>query len=65
MDIFTPAVDVEASFLTYHYLWFRDGDLVADLTGDSVPGDRTTRGQNWSVGQTLRGRQGEGSGGGE
>jgi uncharacterized membrane protein len=43
------AVDVESSALSYRYLWSKDGVAQADLTTDTVPSPRTSRGENWSV----------------
>ena len=49
VEMAQPATDVESSGLTYHYQWFRDGELMEDLVGDTVPFNRTTRGENWTV----------------
>jgi hypothetical protein len=35
--------------VTYAYAWQVDGTPMPDLTGASVPADRTTRGEAWSV----------------
>jgi uncharacterized membrane protein len=45
----TGATDIESSGLTYNFTWFRNGELVEELTGDSVPSYYTTKGENWSV----------------
>jgi hypothetical protein len=47
--IIRPGTDIESNLLTYTYRWFRDGELVEGLTKESVPYERTSRGQNWSV----------------
>jgi len=41
--------DVEKSRLSYSYRWSVDGLLQEDLTTDTVPSERTSKGQNWSV----------------
>jgi len=48
-EVTTSSIDRETSLLTYRYAWFRDGELVAELTGDSVPSGFLARGENWSV----------------
>lgn len=35
--------------VTYTYVWSLDGAEVSDLSGDTVPADRTRAGQLWSV----------------
>ena len=48
-EVTTSATDLEATLLTYRYTWFRDGEVVTELTGDSVPSSFLSRGENWSV----------------
>jgi hypothetical protein len=47
--IATPASDSNADTLTYSYAWFRNGDSVSDVTGDTVSADLTERGEAWKV----------------
>jgi hypothetical protein len=43
------SVDIENPSLTYRFRWYRDGELVANLTGETVPTSYTSKGENWSV----------------
>jgi hypothetical protein len=47
--IVRSADDREGEALNYMFRWYCDGELVDDVTGDTVPFDRTERGQNWTV----------------
>ena len=49
VEVIQSASDPENHPLTYHYRWYRNGELVEDLTGDSIPSIHTSRGENWSV----------------
>jgi hypothetical protein len=49
VEILQSASDIESSGLTYHYLWYCNGELKDHITGDSVPSSETAKGQNWSV----------------
>ena len=44
------AIDPDGDPVDYLYEWRGDGELVADVTTDTVPPDLTERGQVWSVG---------------
>ena len=49
----TDAADPNAKdTVTYTFAWAKDGEIIADLTGESVPADRTGKGQTWSVSAT-------------
>jgi uncharacterized membrane protein len=48
-EVTTSATDAETTGLTYRYAWFRDGEVVTELSGDSVPSSFLSRGENWSV----------------
>ncbi len=43
------SVDVENPSPTYHFRWYRDGEPVANLAGETVPPSYTSRGENWTV----------------
>ena len=47
--IVAGASDPDGDGLTYRYVWFEDGVLRADLTGDRLPAAETTKGQVWAV----------------
>jgi uncharacterized membrane protein len=47
--IVRPASDRETSALTILYRWYKDGELQAALTTDTVLSILTSRGENWSV----------------
>jgi len=49
VELVTPASDVESPGLTYVYTWFRDGELVEDLTTEFVTSSSTRKGENWTV----------------
>jgi hypothetical protein len=49
VEVVQGANDPENFPLTYHYRWFRDGELVPELTGDLVSPSNTLRGENWTV----------------
>jgi uncharacterized membrane protein len=44
-----PAMDIESNVLTYHYQWYRNGELVEGMTGDTVPFTNTSKDENWTV----------------
>ena len=58
--IVRPASDPEGMPITYRYRWYCDGAIAEGLEADTVPPDRTSRGQNWSV--EVRAFDGEGAG---
>jgi uncharacterized membrane protein len=58
--VVTPSSDVESGAVTYHYKWFRDGELQPALATDTVLSPLTTRGQNWTV--EVRGFDGQDEG---
>jgi hypothetical protein len=41
--------DADGDALTYSYRWLRNGNVVGDLTGPTVPADRTSKGDTWTV----------------
>jgi formylglycine-generating enzyme required for sulfatase activity len=43
------AFDPDSDAVVYRYVWFANGVLQADLTGDTVPSSLTSRGEVWSV----------------
>lgn len=43
------AIDPNGDPLTYTYAWYRDGALVTEITEDTVPPERTLKGETWSV----------------
>jgi formylglycine-generating enzyme required for sulfatase activity len=43
------ASDADGDELSYRYVWFRDGELRADVVGDAVPAALTTKGEVWTV----------------
>jgi hypothetical protein len=43
------SVDVENPTPTYRFRWYRDGEVVEDLTGETVPPWYTAKGENWTV----------------
>ena len=47
--VVTPSVDPEGKAVSYAYTWLKDGAPQADLVTDTVPGDRTRKGEAWSV----------------
>lgn len=47
-QVTTEAVDPDDDDVTYTYAWTVDGEN-ADVQGDTVPAERTARGQVWSV----------------
>jgi hypothetical protein len=49
VEVVQGANDPENFPLTYHYQWFRDGEIIEDLTGDIVSPAYTSRGENWTV----------------
>jgi hypothetical protein len=49
VEVTQGANDPENFPLTYHYRWYRDGELVPELTGDVVSPSNTNRGENWTV----------------
>lgn len=49
VSIVVNATDDDGDDLSFVYRWLRDGAVQADLTGPTVPADRTQRGETWSV----------------
>lgn len=50
VEITEPATTARSDAqITYAYNWYVDGALVSDLTEDTVPADRTTKGQEWQA----------------
>jgi hypothetical protein len=47
--IVASAVDIESNVLSYNYTWYRDGELVEELTKDTVALTYTSKGENWTV----------------
>ncbi|MGI5819484.1 MAG: hypothetical protein ACOX9R_15450 [Armatimonadota bacterium] len=43
------SVDPDGGTVNYSYAWYKDGALQTDLTGTTVPADRTVKGQIWRV----------------
>jgi hypothetical protein len=50
--IVTPSTDPQGDAVSYAYAWTQNGQLQADLTTDTVPATRTTKGDAWSVSVT-------------
>jgi hypothetical protein len=48
-ELTVAATDVDSIALTYHFKWYRDGELVENLTTGMVAPQHTSRGENWSV----------------
>jgi hypothetical protein len=48
-EITADAVDPNGDTVRYAFAWSVDGELQADLTGDTVPAARTARDQVWTV----------------
>ncbi|MEY3212547.1 MAG: hypothetical protein RIT28_3028, partial [Pseudomonadota bacterium] len=48
-EMTVESTDADGDTISYTWAWTLDGALQADLTTDTVPGDRVTRGQVWSV----------------
>jgi formylglycine-generating enzyme required for sulfatase activity len=48
-NIVTPATDPNGDAIVYTFAWLKDGAPQADLTTDTVPADRTAKGETWSV----------------
>jgi uncharacterized membrane protein len=48
-EIMAKATDIENPDLQYRYLWYRDGELEANATQDSLAALYTSKDQNWSV----------------
>ncbi len=49
VEIARQSTDLESSMIQYHYRWFRDGEPIEDATSDSLPPNRTRRGDNITV----------------
>lgn len=49
VSIVVDATDDDGDDLSFVYRWLRDGAVQADLTGPTVPADRTQKGETWSV----------------
>ncbi len=49
IDWLMSSIDIESTGLTYVYSWYRDGELIPNLTSYQVSSQWLTRGQNWSV----------------
>ena len=47
--VVAPSVDPEGQAVTYSYQWLKDGAPQADLVTDTVPADRTKKGEAWTV----------------
>jgi len=47
------AYDEDEDVLAYQYAWYRDGALLAELEDVTVPADRTTKGEVWTVEVTV------------
>jgi hypothetical protein len=47
--VISNAGDPDGDAVTYSYLWFKDGALVDDQVGDTVPADVTAKGEAWRV----------------
>jgi formylglycine-generating enzyme required for sulfatase activity len=47
--IVAAAADPDGDAVTYRYVWFEDGVLRADLTGDALLAAETAKGQVWEV----------------
>lgn len=47
--ILDEAIDPDGDPVTYTYRWFRDGELVEDLTEAVVPAGETERGEEWEA----------------
>lgn len=47
--IVAGAADADGDAVTYRYVWFQDGAVRADLTGDVLPSTETAKGQTWRV----------------
>ncbi len=50
--ILSGSVDPDGDAVTYTYLWLADGLPQDDLASDTVPADRTAKGQTWDVSVT-------------
>ncbi len=44
-----PSVDESGAEVTYEYVWTEDSAPAEDVTGDTVPPERTEKGETWSV----------------
>ena len=49
VSVVAPSVDPEGTAVTYSYQWLKDGAPQADLVTDTVPADRTKKGEAWTV----------------
>jgi hypothetical protein len=49
VSIIRSGTDKEGGALSLRFHWFKNGAPITDLTGDRVPPERTSKGQNWSV----------------
>lgn len=47
--VLADAADPDGDAVTYRYVWFRNGALVEDQVGDTVPADVTAKGDTWRV----------------
>jgi len=47
--VVAPSVDPEGQAVSYSYQWLKDGAPQADLLTDTVPADRTKKGEAWTV----------------
>ena len=54
------STDIESNTITYVYAWYRDGELIPNLTSSQVSSIWLTRGQNWTV--EVRADDGDGLG---
>ena len=48
-EMTVESTDADGDTITYTWAWTLDGAAQADLTTETVPGDRVARGQVWSV----------------
>ncbi len=49
VNVIRSATDIDGRRLSYRFRWSRDGVLVEDLVSNTVPAERTAKGENWSV----------------
>jgi len=46
-NVTTQSTDADGDTITYTYQWYKDGELQSSLTGSTVPGTETGKGQVW------------------
>jgi len=46
-NVITQSTDADGDTVTYTYQWYKDGELRSSLTGSTVPGTGTAKGQVW------------------